>query len=85
MGAVTEGLTAAELKRLRDLTRALAGLRDRLRRFAEKLPPAHPEAPRGIVRDTVDCVLHDRITLAIQQLEQAAAEAAGETVGEAAP
>jgi len=72
-------MTAAELKRLRELIAAALRLRGHLRLFADRLPPALAESPREILRSRVDCVLADSIATAIRDLESALAEAEEET------
>jgi hypothetical protein len=69
-GMVTPGggPSGAELKKLRRLIAAARDLRKRLRRFADKT----------ILRPRIDCVLHDRISPAIDDLEDMLAEAEGE-------
>jgi len=70
-----EGLSAAELKRLRGLTAVARKLDAGLRLLAEELPPAHPEAIREIVRGRLECVVNDYIHILIQSLEAAIREA----------
>ena len=70
-----EGLSARELKRLRHLTRTAWRLQHNLRSFAAKLPPAHDEAVREIVRARIECVVNDYLPVLIQSLEAAVAEA----------
>ena len=49
-----------------------------LRSFAAKLPPAHDEAVREIVRARIECVVNDYLPVLIQSLEAALAEADAE-------
>jgi hypothetical protein len=69
-----EGASTPELKKLRELIAAAHRLRGLLRLFADRLPPAPPEAPREILRSRIDCVLADYIAPAIRDLESALAE-----------
>jgi hypothetical protein len=79
MSALDEGVTAADLKKLRELIAAVHRSRGLLRLFADRLPPAAAESPREILRSRIDCVLADSIAGAIRDLESALAEAAEAT------
>jgi hypothetical protein len=69
-----EGVTAYELKRLRELIAAAHRFRGLLRLFADRLPLAPAESSREILRSRIDCVLTDSIATAIRDLESALAE-----------
>jgi len=72
---VSEGVSAAEKKKLRSLIAGGHKLRGLLRLFADNLPPAPPNAPRDVLRSRIDCVLQDFLAPALRDLESALAEA----------
>jgi len=74
MTKVHQGISTQKLQELRALLTGVYGLRALLERFARDLPPGSPNAARTILRSRVACVLHDRINLAIEDLEAAIAE-----------
>jgi hypothetical protein len=74
-----QGISAQKMQELRAMLTGVYGLRTLLERFARELPPASPNAARTILHSRVACVLHDRINLAIQDLEAAIAEVERET------
>jgi len=69
------GLSALELKRLRNLTNRASRLQNSLRLFAAKLPPAADETVREIVRSRIECVVNDYLPLVAESLEAALHEA----------
>lgn len=72
---VSEGVSAAETKKLRGLIAGAHKLRGLLRLFADNLPPAPPHTPRDILRSRIDCILQDFFAPALRDLESALAEA----------
>jgi hypothetical protein len=69
-----QGVSPQQLQELRALLTSVHGLRVLLERFARGLPAGPAGAGPSILRSRVACVLHDRIALAIQDLEAAIAE-----------
>jgi len=74
MTKANQGISAQKMQELRALHTGVYGLRALLERFARELPPGSPNAPRTILCSRVACIIHDRINLAIQDLEAAIAE-----------
>src|SRR5262249_42600777 len=68
----SDRLSGEELKRLRRLIAGARELSQKVRRFADSLPERtgkQPETERTITRSRLECILADRITYAIEDLQ----------------